>query len=74
MSSAEKPDFSTLEEYLTAESTSTRKHEYVDGWVRAMTGATNRHNQVVCNATFALFAAFRNPTSTTTWRCAGSNR
>lgn len=60
MSSAEKPDFSTMEEYLTTESISARKHEYIDGWVRAMTGATNRHNQVVCNATFTLFAALRN--------------
>jgi Uma2 family endonuclease len=60
MSSAEKPDFVSIDEYLRGESVSILKHEYIDGWVRAMTGATNRHNQVVCNATFALFAALKN--------------
>lgn len=49
MSSAERPTFVSAEEYLAAEEIATTKHEYVDGWVRAMTGGTVRHNQVAVN-------------------------
>ena len=54
MSSAEKPDYVTVQEYLLQEQSSIIKHEYVDGWVRAMTGATNRHNRIGINCTFQL--------------------
>lgn len=49
MSSAERPTFVCVEEYLATEELAETKHEYVDGWVRAMTGATVRHNQVAVN-------------------------
>ncbi|MFM7930598.1 MAG: Uma2 family endonuclease [Pirellula sp.] len=54
MSSAEQPDYVTVQEYLLQEQSSIIKHEYVDGWVRAMTGATNRHNRIGINCTFQL--------------------
>jgi Uma2 family endonuclease len=55
MSGAEKPDYIGADEYLIQEGSSSEiKHEYVDGWVRAMTGATNRHNRVCINCTFQL--------------------
>ena len=49
MSSAEKPEYHTIEEYLTLEGKALSKSEYIDGWIRAMTGATNRHNCVKAN-------------------------
>ncbi|MCE2812158.1 MAG: hypothetical protein LW850_17365 [Planctomycetaceae bacterium] len=33
MSSAEKPDYVAVQEYLLQEQSSIIKHEYVDGWV-----------------------------------------
>lgn len=54
MSSAEVPEFVTVDEYLAAEATSLSKSEYVDGWVRAMTGACVRHNQVKANCMIHL--------------------
>jgi Uma2 family endonuclease len=54
MSSAEKPDYIGIQEYLLQEESSIIKHEYIDGWVRATTGATNRHNRVCINCTFQL--------------------
>ena len=57
MSSAERPTFVSAEEYLAAEELATTKHEYVDGWVRAMTGATVRHNQVTMNCLFCFLRA-----------------
>jgi Uma2 family endonuclease len=49
MSSAEKPDVTSVEDYLAAEDLAFTKSEYIEGWVRAMSGATLRHNQVKCN-------------------------
>jgi Uma2 family endonuclease len=49
MSSAERPTFVCVEEYLATEELAEAKREYIDGWVRAMTGATVRHNQVAVN-------------------------
>ena len=49
MSSAEKPIYHSVEEYLAIEEQAQSKSEYVDGWIRAMTGATNRHNYVKVN-------------------------
>lgn len=54
MSSAEVPEFVTVDEYLAAEATSLSKSEYFDGWVRAMTGACVRHNQVKANCMIHL--------------------
>jgi Uma2 family endonuclease len=49
MSSAEQPKYHSVEEYLAFEEQSLTKSEYIDGWIRAMTGATNRHNCVKMN-------------------------
>lgn len=56
MSSAEKPDLVDVASYLEAERDAQTKHEYVDGWVRAMSGASNRHNRIATN-TLALLGA-----------------
>lgn len=37
----------SVEEYLAGEAEATVKHEYFDGQVFAMAGATNRHNKIV---------------------------
>ena len=55
MSSAEKPDFINAVDYLAAECQAESKHEYVDGWVRAMAGASNRHNLITSNAQGSLW-------------------
>jgi len=49
MSSAEQPQYHSVEEYLAIEEQAQTKSEYIDGWIRAMTGATNRHNCVKIN-------------------------
>ena len=54
MSSAEKTVYVTVEEYLAAEEIALEKSEYIEGWVRVMTGATLRHNQVKCNCLIYL--------------------
>jgi Uma2 family endonuclease len=57
MSSAERPTFVCVEEYLATEELAETKHEYIDGWVRAMTGATVRHNQVTINCLYFFLRA-----------------
>lgn len=54
MSSAEKPEFVDVVGYLQHEYDAETKHEYVDGWVRAMAGASNRHNIISTNTLIAL--------------------
>ena len=54
MSSAEVPDYVSVEEYLATEERALSKSEYIDGWARAMTGATNRHNRIVLNCLVKL--------------------
>ncbi|TWU16827.1 hypothetical protein Poly21_40340 [Allorhodopirellula heiligendammensis] len=49
MSTAERSEFTTVDEYLAAEELSDTKSEYIDGWVRAISGATVRHNVVKMN-------------------------
>lgn len=49
-----KSSYVTVEEYLTAEECATVKHEYLDGQVYAMTGATGRHRTIVGNIYSAL--------------------
>ena len=59
MSSAEKLEFVSVEDYLAAEEIARTKSEYIDGWVRAMTGATNRHNEVTGNCFLAIATALK---------------
>jgi len=59
MSTAAQPEFVTVDDYLSTEALATTKSEYVDGWVRAMTGATNRHNVVKMNCVACLLRQLR---------------
>jgi len=56
MSSAESLDWIDVQTYLQRERDAAFKSEYVDGILRAMTGALNRHNMIATNATGILFA------------------
>jgi Uma2 family endonuclease len=51
-----QPAYITLEEYLAAEASSEIKHEYQDGYVYAMAGASDAHVTIAGN----LFAIIRN--------------
>ncbi len=44
----------TVEEYLAWEETNFEKHEYIDGEVRCMAGATGRHNRIMMNLAVAI--------------------
>lgn len=59
MSSAEKPDFVDVDSYLDSERRAETKHEFVDGWVRAMAGANNRHNLIATNTLATLWNQLR---------------
>lgn len=48
-----KVSYMTEEEYLQEEERATVRHEYVDGYVFAMTGATDAHN-VICGNIFSF--------------------
>jgi len=54
MSSAERSDSYSVEEYLEREIQSRTKSEYVDGWIRAMSGSSLRHNRVAGNCFLSL--------------------
>ncbi len=49
----------SVRDYLRVEETARRKHEYVEGAVYAMVGATNVHNRVATNATGVLHSQLR---------------
>lgn len=49
----------TLEEYLAFEGDSPVRHEYVAGYIHAMSGATKRHNRIALNIAAGLMAAAR---------------
>ena len=51
MSTAESREFYTPESYLEFLETTQTKYEFVDGYLRAMSSPTNRHNIVATNAT-----------------------
>lgn len=55
MSSAEVPGFVDVATYLEGELNATTKSEYVNGWVRAMVGASNRHNLIASNTLATLW-------------------
>lgn len=46
MSTARQYNPITVQDYLESESSGTTKHEYVDGRVYAMAGASNVHNRI----------------------------
>jgi Uma2 family endonuclease len=49
----------SADDYLHNEALADSKHEYVDGEVYAMAGASERHNRIAGNAFFALRSAVR---------------
>ena len=59
MSTAPRVRPVSVEEYLAGESHAERKHEYIDGVVYAMVGATNSHNTIATNVTGLLHAQLR---------------
>lgn len=59
MSTAEKWDLISEEDYLAGELVSEEKHEYLGGVVYAMAGASNRHNRIVVNILGALHGRLR---------------
>lgn len=54
MSSAEQPTYFSGDEYLAREEQAFTKSEYIDGWIRAMCGASLRHNMVSGNCFVTL--------------------
>lgn len=54
MSSAERPEYISVVDYLAAEERSLARSEYIEGWVRAMSGSTLRHNRVALNCLVGL--------------------
>ncbi len=59
MSSAEQPSFVSVDDYLAAEELATTRSEYVDGWVRAMSGGNVRHNTIKGNTLGLLWMNLR---------------
>ena len=59
MSTAEKLVFYSVESYLNAEDLSSARNEYINGLIRAMTGATNRHNTVSVNVQGILWSQLK---------------
>jgi Uma2 family endonuclease len=49
----------SVEDYLELEASSTIRHEYVDGYLYALAGASQRHNEIVLNVSERLRAAAR---------------
>src|SRR5438105_11609511 len=59
MTAVTKRDLISVEDYLAGELVSPIKHEYLGGFVYAMAGARNVHNQIATNALVAVGARLR---------------
>lgn len=59
MSSAQKLNLVSVDDYLAGELTSTVKHEYLGGVVYAMAGGRNAHNLIATNTLVALGSRLR---------------
>jgi len=57
--SAQPQPYYTLEEYLALERAAEYKSEYLDGEIFAMSGASERHNDIVTNIVWQIRSAFR---------------
>ena len=56
---AESKKYYTVEEYLAFERGAFEKHEYIDGELVLMAGASREHNLIGTNITFALMAQLK---------------
>jgi Uma2 family endonuclease len=54
MTSAEQPEYFSVDQYLSKEEQALTKSEYIDGWIRALCGSTLRHNRVAGNCYYTL--------------------
>jgi len=54
MSVSRKPELLDVREYLEAEKDSRVRHEYIEGQIYAMAGASDRHNRISINLTSGL--------------------
>jgi Uma2 family endonuclease len=59
MSALKKITYLTESQYLEHELLATEKHEYVDGQIYAMAGASENHNRITLNIAFQLRLAAR---------------
>src|SRR5262245_30317297 len=59
MSAAKKLNLISVDDYLAGELVSPIKHEYLGGFVYAMAGARNVHNQIATNALVAVGSRLR---------------
>lgn len=59
MSTARQKHLISVTDYLEGELTSPTKHEFVEGVVCAMAGATGTHNRIATNATGAMYSQLR---------------
>jgi Uma2 family endonuclease len=62
MSTARQHQPVSVADYLSGEHNALRKHEYVEGDVYAMVGATNTHNRIATNGTGSLHSQLRGKT------------
>lgn len=62
MSSAARLGPIDVNDYLLGEQNASRKHEYVEGLIYAMVGASNNHNRIATNATVCLGTQLRGQT------------
>ncbi len=62
MSSAERLEFVSVDQYLSLEERARTKSEYINGWIRAMSGATIRHNRVKVNCIGQLIQLLKGQT------------
>ena len=59
MTALQKQTYLTEQDYLAFELTAELRHEYVDGQLYAMAGASERHNRISLNVGFHLRSAAR---------------
>jgi Uma2 family endonuclease len=59
VSALRKPFHFSEADYLAFEATTDLKHEYVDGYIHAMAGASERHNRITMNIGFHLRSGAR---------------
>ncbi|XZE22079.1 Uma2 family endonuclease [Pirellulaceae bacterium SH449] len=59
MSSAERPEHFSVDDYLALEENALTKSDYIDGWIRAMAGGSVRHNRIKSNCMIHLGSSLK---------------